>query len=88
MCSGLETALSCMTKGERSIIVVDALEMRAQPSEDGRQRSQTSLVPEPPAKASQVELEIELLGLVQVGKACGESLKREKVIPFSIPLPV
>jgi hypothetical protein len=68
--SGLESVLGHMTKGERSVFVVDASLMKPGTDsgvESQRQR-QPCLMPEPPAKASQVELEIELISLVQVSR--------------------
>ena len=66
---GLESVLGNMTKGERSVFVVDASLMKPgndADSDQGQGRRQPCLLPEPPAKASQVELEIELISLVQV----------------------
>ena len=57
-----------MAHGERSVFVVPATQMRveaaAQAAAAGRRVRDCLL--DPPGKAAQVELEVELLGLVQV----------------------
>lgn len=62
----METALGSMTQGERAIFVVPAEDMKPATSGAGGRDALLSLLPSPPAAAAQVEVEVELHGLVQV----------------------
>lgn len=55
-----------MTQGERAIFVVPAEDMKPATSGAGGRDALPSLLPSPPAAAAQVEVEVELHGLVQV----------------------
>ena len=65
-----------MTHAERSVFVLQALQMTfeaaaaaaAVSGSGGQSQVRACLLPDPPARAAQVELEVELLGLVQVKK--------------------
>ena len=60
-----------MAKGERSVFVLRASEMRPAAVEAAAAGGgRACLLPEPPVKAAQVELELELVGLVQVWRVC------------------
>jgi hypothetical protein len=69
---GVEEALGLMCKGERSLFIIPASAMQPQADlGDGTSQQQkegvTCLLPPPPAKAVQLEVELELLSVVQVG---------------------
>lgn len=76
--AGLEAAISQMSKGEKSVFILPADQLAApaassstQQAGQGQQSSssqqqQEALIPQPPAKAVQVELSIQLHNLVQV----------------------
>jgi hypothetical protein len=83
--AGLETAISHMSKGETALFVLPADQLTAsaagrsaqqasaaqQDSSDEHQQQQCeALIPQPPAKAVQVELSIQLHDLVQVSLMC------------------
>mmetsp|Transcript_1261 Transcript_1261/g.3505 ORF Transcript_1261/g.3505 Transcript_1261/m.3505 type:complete len:651 (-) Transcript_1261:236-2188(-) len=90
--AGIEEALGHMCRGERSLFIIPAPEMQPAasssaaegPSEVGQGagssggQAHACLLPPPPAKAMQVEAEVELVGLVQVRdmSGMGEVLKR------------
>lgn len=79
--AGLEAAISQMSKGETAVFVVPASQLQApaasSSAQQGARGQQTSssqqqhqaLIPQPPAKAVQVELRIQLHDLVQVREA-------------------
>ena len=62
-----------MTHAERSVFVLQASQMTVEATaaaavsvSGGQSQARACLLPDPPARAAQVELEVELLGLVQV----------------------
>lgn len=76
----LETALCHMCKGEKAVFVVPAQQMHSssgqangseqqqQHGREGRQQEGSVLIPNPPSKAFQVELCVQLHDLVQVSQ--------------------
>ncbi|KAF6261061.1 hypothetical protein COO60DRAFT_1637104 [Scenedesmus sp. NREL 46B-D3] len=88
--AGLEAAISQMSKGETAVFVVPASQLQApaasSSAQQGAQGQQTSssqqqhqaLIPQPPAKAVQVELRIQLHDLVQVRDMTGDGSVTKK----------
>lgn len=88
--AGLEAAISQMSKGEKSVFILPADQLAApaassstQQAGQGQQSSssqqqQEALIPQPPAKAVQVELSIQLHNLVQVRDMTGDGSVTKK----------
>ncbi|KAG1666907.1 hypothetical protein FOA52_005967 [Chlamydomonas sp. UWO 241] len=66
---GLEEALSSMTVGERAVFVIPSDKMAPLPPPAAGARA---LLPPPPSDGAQVELELELRGLVQLRDLIGD----------------
>ncbi|WIA13375.1 hypothetical protein OEZ85_006955 [Tetradesmus obliquus] len=89
--AGLEAAISQMSKGEKSVFILPAGQLAApaansstqqasqgQQSSSSSQQQQEALIPQPPAKAVQVELSIQLHDLVQVRDMTGDGAVTKK----------
>ena len=74
LAAGLEAALASMTQGEKVVCVVPADQMTPASAAAAAASGSTPaapprpcLLPAPPSRSAQVEVELQLLGLVQVG---------------------